>query len=106
MKISKLLSLLIASSILFIASACERNVTIKTVKQFPKIEEVAKEHAQQFINLPTEGMNTQQKLFEVRAHEQDLRKEGMSEEADYYIKMFEKHLNDCNPELAKLIIKK
>ena len=74
--------------------------------QYSEIEEVAKEHAQQFINLPTEGMNTQQKLFEVRAHEQDLRKEGMSEEADYYIKMFEKHLNDYNPELAKLIIKK
>ena len=48
-------------------------------------------------------MKTQKKLFEVRAHEQDLRKAGLNEEADYYIKMFVKHLKNSNPSLADSI---
>jgi nitrogenase molybdenum-iron protein alpha/beta subunit len=67
------------------------------------VEAVAKEHAKQFANGSLSEMQIQQKLFEVRAHEQDLRDENLNAEADYYIKMFTKHLKKTNPDLAKQI---
>ena len=91
-------------SIFIITSACtEDNTQKKEIKFFPDVEEVAKEHAKSFSDLPSEGMKTQKKLFEVRAHEQDLRKAGLNDEADYYIEMFVKHLKNSNPSLADSI---
>ena len=67
-------------SIFIITSACtEESIQKKEIKFFPDVEEVAKEHAKSFSDLPSEGMKTQKKLFEVRAHEQDLRKAGLNE---------------------------
>ncbi len=94
------------AAITFAACSCSDDSDKKTVKQFPEVEEVAKEHALRFSNSNLNGMETQQKLFEVRAHEQDLRAAGMNEEADYYIEMFTKHLKNTNPSLAKEIEKK
>lgn len=94
-------------SILIITSACTvDNTQKKEIKYFPDVEDVAKEHAKSFADLPSEGMKTQKKLFEVRAHEQDLRNAGLNDEADYYIKMFVKHLKNSNPSLADSISQK
>ena len=94
----------------FIVSSCscsndkeEDNCTLNKV--FPEIETVAKEHAERFAKRSLSEMQIQQRLFEVRAHEQDLRKENMNDEADYYIIMFKKHLKEINPDLANQIKK-
>lgn len=90
---------------LFISSCSCDNENIKTVKIFPEVEQVAKQHAQQFANTSLSKMDIQNKLLEVRAHEHELRAAGMNEEADYYIKMFTKHLAVSNPSLATEIKK-
>ena len=90
---------------LFIASCSCDNENVKTVKIFPEVEQVAKQHAQQFANASLSKMEIQNKLFEVRAHEQSLREAGMNEEADYYINMFMQHLAVSNPSLATEIKK-
>lgn len=97
-----------ALSISLLTTACseDTNTQTKVVKKFPDVEAVAKQHAQEMAKYPIDGKKTQQKLFEIRAHEQDLRAEGLNDEADYYIQMFEKHLKEANPELANEIIKK
>lgn len=93
--------------LLIFVTACSENSkqnNKNAIKTYPEVEKIAIQHANQFANMNYEGMATQQKLFEVRAHEQDLRKAGLNEAADYYIKMFEKHLQKSNPELARHII--
>lgn len=98
--------LAVATAIMMFASSCScKNENAKSVKIFPEVEQVAKRHAQQFANASLSKMAIQNKLFEVRAHEQDLRAAGMNEEADYYIKMFTKHLAVANPSLAAEIKK-
>lgn len=95
-----------ATAIMMFASSCScKNENAKTVKIFPEVEQVAKQHAQQFADESLSKMDLQYKLFEVRAHEQDLRAAGMNEEADYYIEMFTKHLAVANPSLAAEIKK-
>jgi len=104
----KRIKLIISSAIICLAistTACSDD-NKKERQIYPDIEDVAKEHAQQFSNTSLSKMQIQHKLFEVRAHEQDLRDANMNKEADYYIEMFTKHLNTFNPSLAKEIEKK
>ena len=63
-------------------------------------------HKKNEMNVALFIFKTQKKLFEVRAHEQDLRNAGLNDEADYYIKMFVKHLKNSNPSLADSISQK
>lgn len=97
-----LISAAVLSSALATSCSCDSEET-KSISIYPDVETVAKDHAKQFANSSLSDMEIQQKLFEVRAHEQDLRDENLNAEADYYIKMFTKHLEKINPNLAKQI---
>lgn len=97
-----LISAVVLSSALTYSCSCDSEET-SSISIYPDVEAVAKEHARQFANGSLSEMQIQQKLFEVRAHEQDLRDENLNAEADYYIKMFTKHLKKTNPDLAKQI---
>lgn len=90
--------------ILFLTSSCScNNESSNVARVFPDIEEVAKDHAKQFANKSLSDMQVQQQLFEIKAHEQELREANMNAEADYYIKSFKKHLKNSNPKLHKEI---
>ena len=99
---SILVSAVVLSSALATSCSCESEET-KSISIYPEVEAIAKDHAKQFANNSLTEMQIQQKLFVVRAHEQDLRDENLNAEADYYIEMFTKHLEKINPDLAKQI---
>lgn len=88
-----------------VVSSCSCQNEDKTTSAPTEIEEIAKKHASQFSNTKLSDMEVQQLLFEVRAHEQDLRAANLNKEADIYIEYFNTHLKNINPNLAKKINK-
>lgn len=106
MKIIKSVICSILLVTLFVNSSCScDNDNTNVAKVFPDIDAVAKEHAMQFANQSYSDMQIQQKLFEIKAHEQDLRDANMNVEADFYIKSFKAHLKKINPQLSQEIEK-
>lgn len=98
------LSLSILSFFLLNSCSCNDDNTATTLI-YPDIETIAKEHAMQFADKSLSEMQIQQKLFEIKAHEQDLREANMDAEADFYIKSFKKHLKNFNVKLSNEIDK-
>lgn len=94
----------VSLSLFLLLSSCScNNENANVAKIYPDIENIAKEHAMQFAKQSLSDMQIQQKLFEVKAHEQDLREANMNDEADYYIKSFKLYLKNINPKLSKEI---
>ena len=96
------LSLSFLSFILLNSCSCG-NENTATTQIYPDIETIAKEHAMQFADKSLSEMQIQQKLFEIKAHEQDLREANMNAEADFYIKSFKRHLKNFNLKLSQEI---
>lgn len=102
MKSLNILTISLVISFFTISCSCGSNDKSQII--FPEIGNIAKEHAMQLSNNNNlSGMETQQILFEVRAHEQQLREAGMNDEANYYVGAFLVYLDSINPTLAKEI---
>ena len=105
MKKVKLITLSISILTTIFFDSCSCNNENANIQIYPDIEVIAKEHAMQFADKSLSDMQTQQKLFEIKALEQNLRDEKLNAEADYYIKSFKKHLKSTNPKLSQEIDK-
>jgi len=105
MKTIKLLISFIGVLFIFFISSCSCSNDDSNQQYLSKIEEIAKNHALQLGGKSLSGMQIQQKLFEVRAYEQELRSSGLNNEANFFIKSFTQHLDSINPELSTKIKK-
>lgn len=104
MKIIKLLAFCFSILSIILLNSCSCSNENKTTTQiYPDIEVIAKEHAMQFADKTLSDMQIQQKLFEIKAHEQNLRDANMNAEADFYIKSFRTHLKNFNSKLSQEI---
>lgn len=105
MKTIKLFTSIIGGVFLLFVSSCSCSNNDSDQQYLSKIDEIAKNHALQLGSKSLSGMQIQQKLFEVRAYEQELRSSGLNNEANFFIKSFTQHLDSINPELSTKIKK-
>ena len=95
-------ALLICATTISSCSCESESVVVDNTAAQNEIEQIAISHAKQFSG-NVSSKKQQQLLFEVRAHEQDLRENNLNNEADIYIKRFAEELKNIDPALAKSI---
>lgn len=95
-------ALLVCAATISSCSCQSESEAVDNTAAQAEIEQIAINHAQQFSG-NVSSKKQQQLLFEIRAHEQDLRENNLNNEAEIYIKRFTEELKNINPELAKSI---